>query len=298
MPSEIAISQARQPSRRDAVARSIATVTREIADTDAAIAACVADLDASPDSAALLEELDRLSATAAKQRGKLQALEHAMTIAADQDGAAVDAAFLDRCATAALSAKRASQKRIKVADAIEKTLATLRDQLAEFGAHDMECQGATRDSMKGLLGSRLFNLRGFNEAASLRVPMFESLQVALQQHLRDMPVLEMAQRAADRLSDRLDRGLDEAAPGAHSGPRDVVELIAARRGFYGGRMLNPGERFTFDRAPRIVGGKAPAIPEWAKPVGEYKAPGPVDHDIKPADAQAAVKRKTARPGEV
>ena len=73
----------------------------------------------------------------------------------------------------------------------------------------------------------------------------------------------------------------------------LVELIASVRGFYQGRMIEPGEAFMFDPNPRAPG-FATKFPQWAAPRGEkaVKQPSRFDEvDIKPADAAKAAERK-------
>lgn len=73
---------------------------------------------------------------------------------------------------------------------------------------------------------------------------------------------------------------------------DVIELVAIERGFAMGRMVEPGSTFNF----RAKGedGKLRNIPKWAAPVGTQlpKKPAPAG-DLKPKDAQDAVKKKAA-----
>lgn len=74
-----------------------------------------------------------------------------------------------------------------------------------------------------------------------------------------------------------------------------MELIALRMGFYDNRRVRPGQRFHF---------KGQKPPKWAAPVEDVeirptgtpvlkgeKAKAPIG-DTKPAEAQAASKRKT------
>lgn len=65
---------------------------------------------------------------------------------------------------------------------------------------------------------------------------------------------------------------------------DPVEFVALRLGFVNGKMVQPGQKFMWS-------GKTP---KWAKPASEnpvIPAEKPMGGDTKPADAQAAVKRK-------
>lgn len=74
-----------------------------------------------------------------------------------------------------------------------------------------------------------------------------------------------------------------------------VELVASVRGFYDGRLVEPGQSFMFDPNPRVPGGKV-KFPKWAAPKGEQaaKKPPPLDKgfDTRPPAAQAAAKKKT------
>lgn len=65
---------------------------------------------------------------------------------------------------------------------------------------------------------------------------------------------------------------------------EAVEYVALRLGFVNGKMVEKGQRFKW-------AGKAP---KWAKPASEnpvVPADKPLGGDTKPAEIQAAVKRK-------
>ena len=66
---------------------------------------------------------------------------------------------------------------------------------------------------------------------------------------------------------------------------DTVQLIATERGFYKGRMVEPGKVFAYPAGAKV--------PRWAAPaeVGEVKPAKPLGGDTKPLDTQAAVKAK-------
>ena len=67
---------------------------------------------------------------------------------------------------------------------------------------------------------------------------------------------------------------------------ESIKLVAVERGFYAGRMIEPGKKFEFT-------GKKP--PKWAVKPEDVKPPKKklAVGDLKPVDAQAAVKQKTA-----
>lgn len=69
-------------------------------------------------------------------------------------------------------------------------------------------------------------------------------------------------------------------------PEESIKLVAVERGFYAGRMVEPGQKFEFS-------GKK--LPKWAVKAEDFKPQKPkrMAGDLKPADAQAAVKHKTA-----
>ena len=76
----------------------------------------------------------------------------------------------------------------------------------------------------------------------------------------------------------------------------LVELVASVRGFYNGRLVEPGASFMFDPNPREPGGKV-KFPKWAAPKGEKAAKQPVDvkaFDTRPVEAQKAAKRKAGQ----
>lgn len=72
-----------------------------------------------------------------------------------------------------------------------------------------------------------------------------------------------------------------------------IKLIAVERGFYGNRMIEPGQGFMFDAVG--ADGKDRKLPKWAAKPSEYKAKPakPVAGDLKPKETQAAVKTKMA-----
>lgn len=75
---------------------------------------------------------------------------------------------------------------------------------------------------------------------------------------------------------------------------EVIELVAVERGFAMGRMVEPGTVFKF-RA-KTADGKARKLPKWAQPADQPlpKKAGPKAGDLKPADAQAAVRAKAGQ----
>ena len=81
-------------------------------------------------------------------------------------------------------------------------------------------------------------------------------------------------------------------------PLPLVKLVAVSRGFYNGRMVEPGTKFEFDPNPRKEGGPVQRLPKWAAEPGKAapKKPAAMGYDTKPADAQAAVKAKAGELG--
>lgn len=73
--------------------------------------------------------------------------------------------------------------------------------------------------------------------------------------------------------------------------REPITLVAVETGFAMGRMVHPGESFLFNPVGRD--GKERKLPKWAALPADakLKAPKPVGGDLKPKDAQAAVKAK-------
>lgn len=72
---------------------------------------------------------------------------------------------------------------------------------------------------------------------------------------------------------------------------DIIELIAVERGFAMGRLVEPGTKFKFRAKDR--NGKDRKIPKWAQPADKPlpKKAAVVNGDLKPKDAQDAVKAK-------
>lgn len=68
---------------------------------------------------------------------------------------------------------------------------------------------------------------------------------------------------------------------------NTVRLVALERGFVNNRMVEPGAVFSYPADRKIP--KWAAKEEDAKPVKEK----PKGADLKPADTQAAVKKKMA-----
>jgi hypothetical protein len=66
----------------------------------------------------------------------------------------------------------------------------------------------------------------------------------------------------------------------------AVDLVAVDRGFYRGKLIEPGKKFTF------YGDK---IPKWAAEPGKFvpKKPKALGADTRPKEAQLAVKAKAA-----
>jgi hypothetical protein len=75
---------------------------------------------------------------------------------------------------------------------------------------------------------------------------------------------------------------------------EPITLVAVERGFAMGRLIEPGTQFKFN--PVGVDGKPRDLPKWAAPVGDARLskPKPQVGDLKPKDAQAAVKQKAGQ----
>jgi hypothetical protein len=73
---------------------------------------------------------------------------------------------------------------------------------------------------------------------------------------------------------------------------ETIKLVAVERGFAMGRMVHPGETFEF--RVKTADGKDRKLPKWAAPAASHVPKKPaVAGDLKPKDAQAAVKKKAA-----
>lgn len=72
---------------------------------------------------------------------------------------------------------------------------------------------------------------------------------------------------------------------------DVIELVAIERGFILGRMVEPGKTFRF--RTKDSAGNPRKLPKWAQPAGQPlpKRVTAKNGDLKPKDAQEAVKAK-------
>lgn len=88
--------------------------------------------------------------------------------------------------------------------------------------------------------------------------------------------------------------MSDAAPQLKVG--DTVDLVAVEQGFRNGRLVQPGTKFKYV----VVKGKdgGPRLPKWTQ-LAELPVPAKTERrngDLKPADAQAAVKRKAGELG--
>jgi len=70
-----------------------------------------------------------------------------------------------------------------------------------------------------------------------------------------------------------------------------ITLVAVKRGFAMGRMIEPGTKFLF--APLDRNGNVRKLPKWAVLPGQEPPPEkPAEaFDTKPADARAAARKK-------
>jgi hypothetical protein len=77
---------------------------------------------------------------------------------------------------------------------------------------------------------------------------------------------------------------------------ETIELVAVNRGFVRGRMVEPGQKFQFRL--KDENGKDRKLPKWAQPADKPlpKKAEVRNGDLKPADAQAAVKAKAGQLG--
>ncbi|AOS80261.1 hypothetical protein Q5W_15430 [Hydrogenophaga sp. PBC] len=73
---------------------------------------------------------------------------------------------------------------------------------------------------------------------------------------------------------------------------DEVEVVATATGFRNGRLVYPGTKF---KATVVEGKKGPRLPKWVQPANQPLKPKTErkNGDLKPIDAQAAVKQKAA-----
>lgn len=72
---------------------------------------------------------------------------------------------------------------------------------------------------------------------------------------------------------------------------ETIELVAVERGFAMGKLIEPGRKFMFRTVD--ANGKPRKLPKWAQPADQPlpKKPVALGADLKPVDAQAAVKAK-------
>lgn len=76
---------------------------------------------------------------------------------------------------------------------------------------------------------------------------------------------------------------------------EPITLVAIDRGFVLGHMVEPGESFRFN--PVNADGSPRKLPKWAAPAGDPRLAKPKPRaagDLKPKDAQAAVRRKAGQ----
>jgi len=75
---------------------------------------------------------------------------------------------------------------------------------------------------------------------------------------------------------------------------DTMELVAVERGFRNGKLVEPGRKFTHV----VTAGKdgKPRLPKWAQPADQplLKKSEVKNGDLKPTDAQAAVRQKAGQ----
>ena len=81
---------------------------------------------------------------------------------------------------------------------------------------------------------------------------------------------------------------------AKGNSQDTIQLVAVERGFSEGRMVHPGDTFSYPT--HDANGKLQKLPKWAQPA-DAPAPAPkkvaTAVDLKPKAAQAAVNVKRA-----
>lgn len=84
---------------------------------------------------------------------------------------------------------------------------------------------------------------------------------------------------------------DKKAPEAKP---EVIELVAIERGFVLGKLVEPGRKFLF-RTKR-EDGSTRKLPKWAQPADKPLPKKAVaqNGDLKPVDAQAAVRTKAGQ----
>lgn len=88
--------------------------------------------------------------------------------------------------------------------------------------------------------------------------------------------------------------MSDAAPQLKVG--DTVTLVAVEQGFRNGRLVYPGAKFQFVVTKGKDGG--PRLPKWAQ-LAEQPVPAKAERrngDLKPVDAQAAVRKKAGELG--
>jgi hypothetical protein len=103
----------------------------------------------------------------------------------------------------------------------------------------------------------------------------------------------MAKKQAEAADQAADTGRDAVTEPVAEAP-EIIELVAVERGFAMGRLVEPGAKFKF-RA-KDANGKDRKIPKWAQ-LADKPMPQKVtvkNGDLKPADAQAAVKVKAGQ----
>lgn len=191
-----------------ALQRQLITNTAELEHAKADATAAALDLG-HPATAAKFDkrsgDVARLSARESVLRRSIDSLQG--EVAADRVAATAD----DRAAAATL-AQQAAARRIAAVQAAVATASLLMQQIAAVEGLNEQCKAAALDAVHGVLDRQDGQaVNAIVTKATLRIPLFESLQAAVRDHSRDLAPATQAERWSDVLASSIARIQGRAA---------------------------------------------------------------------------------------
>ncbi|MES2099049.1 MAG: hypothetical protein V4569_04460 [Pseudomonadota bacterium] len=179
-------------------------------DVQDALGACLMDLSERSDDPALMAEFEKLASRERELTGKIETLNRLLTRAHGLDSADSRLAALQESTTAAQRAKEACQHRVHLATEIQATIEQFAAQMARYADVDKTCLRETREAVGSIMDRELYSRQGNWHWVAQSIPMFDALLATLRDHSRDLPAIQIAERAADRTADRIDHEIANA----------------------------------------------------------------------------------------
>lgn len=187
--------------RRSAIESQIQTTQRNLREATELHAAASLRLVDAPADKKVQTELDQLDREIAGYERSLDRLHAALAEDARRSSAEFTAETHRAAKASRTRANELALKRIGLAEQVDRTFATLREQLAAIEAMNHEVSTAARDAVRPFADRRMGDI---SDWATIRPPALDVVRDTVNSRFfNEHTVKEIAQHAADRLATKL-----------------------------------------------------------------------------------------------